>query len=335
MTDEKAQEVYNAWQTSGPAEVNAKLSELAAIDPDRAAELKGHFDAVERQESEMSQAMSPALPSQIAKSGDDRYNSYFADQLSNLNERYLTATSPRERAEILSEADHVRVLAQDANGIVAGSLYLEFTVVGNLMAAKTAVTGVDEEGNELSTGQRVASGVCALMIGMGGESRTILKVTEKEGAEAAENAFKTTATDFAKGAEGVESKAVLGGTDDIIVASKPSSSKLTRNIEEATGVEKSNNEAAHHIVAGSDPRAQEARDILSNEGIDINDADNGVFLPKNKNVENTGGATIHSTIHTNDYYEKVIETLRNAEPGTARDVLKDIGEQLKNGSFGK
>ncbi|WP_053912197.1 AHH domain-containing protein [Aneurinibacillus migulanus] len=36
--------------------------------------------------------------------------------------------------------------------------------------------------------------------------------------------------------------------------------------------------AAYHVVAGDDPRAQPARDILAHYKIDINSADNGFIL---------------------------------------------------------
>ena len=42
---------------------------------------------------------------------------------------------------------------------------------------------------------------------------------------------------------------------------------------------------------------------------------------------------IHSTLHTNEYMQKVNNAVRNAEAGTVKDVLKDIGEQLERGEF--
>ncbi len=109
---------------------------------------------------------------------------------------------------------------------------------------------------------------------------------------------------------------------------KASSKELSKNLG---GTPK--NEAAHHIVAGNDGRAAEAREILKREGIPINDAVNGVNLPRNTKVPNPQGAAVHSTLHTNDYYDKVNEAVRIAEPGTVSDTLRDVGDRLKQGKF--
>ena len=77
--------------------------------------------------------------------------------------------------------------------------------------------------------------------------------------------------------------------------------------------EQGQDEAAHHIVAQTDWRAQEARDILQREGIDINDADNGVLLP----------SEFHQALHTDAYYATVNQVVSNAAPGTVRVVLND------------
>jgi hypothetical protein len=112
----------------------------------------------------------------------------------------------------------------------------------------------------------------------------------------------------------------------------PSSRVLGQNLEDA-GITRPADSAAHHIVAGTDARAAEARAILQNEGIGINDAENGVFLPKNSSVPNPTGAQVHSVVHTNVYYNAVNAALRNAPAGTIRDVLTDIANQLSGGAF--
>lgn len=76
--------------------------------------------------------------------------------------------------------------------------------------------------------------------------------------------------------------------------------------------------AAHHIVAGSSPKANEARAILQKCGVDINDAANGVFLPTQKGVFNS---SYHPSLHTNAYYDKVNKLLSEA---TCKEDVLDI-----------
>ena len=75
-----------------------------------------------------------------------------------------------------------------------------------------------------------------------------------------------------------------------------------------------------------------AQAILRREGIDINEAANGVFLPANKNVPRPP-ATVHAPVHTKVYYRELTRRLRAAAPGTIRDVLADIATELLNGTF--
>jgi hypothetical protein len=90
--------------------------------------------------------------------------------------------------------------------------------------------------------------------------------------------------------------------------------------------------AAHHIVSGGDMRADKARDILDRFGIKINEAENGVFLPTVQGPGVVG--TYHPSLNTKAYNEKVHELLRKAtSKENAIEILKDIGEQLANGTF--
>jgi hypothetical protein len=107
---------------------------------------------------------------------------------------------------------------------------------------------------------------------------------------------------------------------------------LAQNLKKA-GKIRPPNSAAHHIVAGNSPRAAEARAILKAEGIQINEASNGVFLPKNSKVPNPGCSSVHSRLHTNVYYDAVNAALRNAAKGTVRDVLRDIAKQILSDTF--
>jgi len=90
--------------------------------------------------------------------------------------------------------------------------------------------------------------------------------------------------------------------------------------------------AAHHIVASTSPKAAPARAQLANFGIDFNDAENGVFLPRGSASANPNGASVHSRIHTNEYYSYVNEMMSGARNSSeAGDVLNQIRNQLLAG----
>jgi hypothetical protein len=113
----------------------------------------------------------------------------------------------------------------------------------------------------------------------------------------------------------------------------PSSRVLAKNME-ALGVTRPLDSAAHHIVAGSARAATAARAKLKALGIDINDAANGVFLPKNSQVANPSGAAVHSTLHTRAYYQSVERLLLGASSkDEALEVLSFIRTQLQRGSW--
>lgn len=85
--------------------------------------------------------------------------------------------------------------------------------------------------------------------------------------------------------------------------------------------------AAHHIVAGSSPKAAEARAILQKYGVDINDAANGIFLPT---VRDVAEGAYHPSLHTDSYYRKVTELLSSAKSkDDVLDILEDIADQLQ------
>lgn len=116
-------------------------------------------------------------------------------------------------------------------------------------------------------------------------------------------------------------------------AGKASSKVLRQNLIDA-GIEVPDYaNAAHHIVAGTSQKANEARAILQKYGIDINDASNGVFLPTANGVSNSA---YHPGLHTNTYYNKVNDMLRGAtSKNDVLDILDDIADQLSNGTFMK
>jgi hypothetical protein len=50
------------------------------------------------------------------------------------------------------------------------------------------------------------------------------------------------------------------------------------------GTDRPKNVCAHHVVASGDIRAEDSREVIFEFGIGINDADNGVYLPRFKNI---------------------------------------------------
>lgn len=146
----------------------------------------------------------------------------------------------------------------------------------------------------------------------------LLKTTKKE-AQSIINAYENA---------GLSEYVIKGGLEAL---SKPSSKVLRQNLIEAGIKVPDYPNAAHHIVAGSSKKAAEARAILLNFGVDINDAVNGVFLPTVKNVSE---AAYHPSLHTKAYYEKVTELLSAAESKEdVIEILNDIAEQLQKGTF--
>ena len=105
----------------------------------------------------------------------------------------------------------------------------------------------------------------------------------------------------------------------------PNSKVLRKNMIDAGIKVPDYNNAAHHIVAGRAPDAEEARQILKKFGIGINDANNGVFLSTVKGV----GGTYHPSMHTIEYYVGVNQKLRVAQSGDdVITILNKIGKSL-------
>ncbi|WP_427153377.1 AHH domain-containing protein [Streptomyces sp. TRM70308] len=85
-------------------------------------------------------------------------------------------------------------------------------------------------------------------------------------------------------------------------------------------------------MASTPPKSAAARQQLAKFGIDINDASNGVFLPRGSKSANPTGASVHSRIHTNDYYAYVNNSIGGARNANeARDVLGHLRRQLQGG----
>jgi len=104
---------------------------------------------------------------------------------------------------------------------------------------------------------------------------------------------------------------------------------------------KPKNTASHHIVALTDRRAERALRILVKWGIDFNDEENGVNLPRYKKYvphDAMPAAIAHSQIHTEIYHENVFTVLMKVDlvavsKEDITETLKEIAEDLQAGIF--
>ena len=118
------------------------------------------------------------------------------------------------------------------------------------------------------------------------------------------------------------------------------STKLGRNLSRAhPNTRRPAETDAHHIVARDAAAAHPSRVLIFAVGIGINDADNGVLLPRGKSthIPSLPAASPHQVIHTPTYHANVIAELYGADDvGDAseiRGVLKSIGGRLVRGQF--
>ncbi|WP_227743398.1 AHH domain-containing protein [Hafnia alvei] len=90
------------------------------------------------------------------------------------------------------------------------------------------------------------------------------------------------------------------------------------------GIPRPANSEAHHIVPERAPSAGPARDILNKHGIDINGADNGVFLPSRHNTDGLPGIK-HSGKHPNPHISDINDRIKSAdELGGKPAVLREL-----------
>ncbi|WP_180297845.1 RHS repeat-associated core domain-containing protein, partial [Snodgrassella alvi] len=101
--------------------------------------------------------------------------------------------------------------------------------------------------------------------------------------------------------------------------------KLARNMKKA-GIKRPKDSAAHHIVGDTAKRAAQAREILKKHGINIDGAENGVFLPNRKNTDGLSGI-LHDGKHPNDYFDAVNERIIKADKrGGKQGVLDELNK---------
>jgi len=94
---------------------------------------------------------------------------------------------------------------------------------------------------------------------------------------------------------------------------------------EKNGTPRPKNSAAHHMVPETAKGAQPARDILNKHGIDINGANNGVFLPNRNNTDSLSGI-LHNGKHPDDYISAINRRIENADiRGGKQEVINELG----------
>ena len=79
--------------------------------------------------------------------------------------------------------------------------------------------------------------------------------------------------------------------------------------------------------------AEEARRILDRAGIGINDAENGIWLPRDTEVANQFASDIHSKVHTTRAVRLITEQLREGAkdgPAGVRRALRTIQRTLSD-----
>lgn len=106
---------------------------------------------------------------------------------------------------------------------------------------------------------------------------------------------------------------------------------LSGNLQ-AAGVARPADTDAHHIVPYGDSRAAGIRQLLERFDIDINSADNGVFLPNKPDSAAPG--SYHPRLNNRDYYDQLREDFIGVSSRQeAQDVLSRIRSQLLNGTY--
>jgi A nuclease family of the HNH/ENDO VII superfamily with conserved AHH len=104
------------------------------------------------------------------------------------------------------------------------------------------------------------------------------------------------------------------------------SQKLGRNLRNANPSSVSALETdAHHVVASQASAADASRDLIFSVGIGINDADNGVVLPRFKTtkIASMPNASPHQHIHTAEYHATVVVELGTLQ--TTQPTLRKFG----------
>ena len=114
--------------------------------------------------------------------------------------------------------------------------------------------------------------------------------------------------------------------------------KLRKNMKSLGKIEPQYKNSAHHIVMSNskNDKMQKLRQKMKSLGIEINSAENGVYLPTSTKVKANAktDAVAHSKVHTKKYTENVYNRLKDID--NAADFKKElnkIANELSNGTF--
>ena len=131
----------------------------------------------------------------------------------------------------------------------------------------------------------------------------------------------------------------LGWIDPLGLSCSSDAKALRENMEMAGRDAPTFRNSAHHIVMSNatDVRMRWLRRKMDRLGIDINIANNGVYLPTSTKVKINAGADAiaHSRIHTNAYKKNVFDRLKNIDNAAGfRSELNKISDEISSGMFG-
>ena len=87
--------------------------------------------------------------------------------------------------------------------------------------------------------------------------------------------------------------------------------------------------AAHHIVAGDDKRAAGSRAILKKHNIDVNSAENGIYL-KHIDPNSKQPGAYHREIHTDAYHKGVEKRLKLADKAGGKEAVLSELESIQS-----
>jgi hypothetical protein len=136
-------------------------------------------------------------------------------------------------------------------------------------------------------------------------------------------------TDFVVEGLPLPTRALVGLLDNLMF--KRPSDILGNNLE-AAGYSRPEGTAAHHIVPYGDQRAQNVRDKLADLGIDLNSANNGVFLPQVPGSAAPGA--YHPSLNSDAYNNQLRRDFERVNSRQrALDTLGNIRGQLLNGTY--
>ena len=131
---------------------------------------------------------------------------------------------------------------------------------------------------------------------------------------------------------------ITSGSGGITNLELPSTTARTQNLRtnlQRDGFHFDAGEEAHHIVAKNDPRAAEARELLSEADVDINSPANGVPLPGTSTVSNPNNKAVHrgDLVHSQGYYDYVNSELRSVTVSQRPQVIRRIASELEQGQI--